>query len=384
MTPRERLLCVLQGQTPDRVPVSPFVQETYLSYYFKKTKTDRLLDAKILADELDFDLMSRIFRYATPEAMLKCAQNWDLSIDVSINRGICTRTTTIQTPVRVLRQVEAAPYVPAKIGGTVFSNVEYLIKDADDFEAFRKYMPKMSLEYRTEVLEYAKFSRNYIENRGITVPWTYGSVYNQASHFIDVQDMMVDALADEDYYQEYMRFFTDLCLEGVELYAQSEFDAMGFQGNIANGALMGPDYFRKQVMPFEQELLLAAKAAGKPTVYHNCGKAKNLYPCYADMGFTVWETISESPVGDNTLEQAKQYFADAHILCGNLDQVHFLKTASPEEVRQRTRQTVLTGKPGAHYIFACSDFLEENTPLENIRAMIAEAKAAGRYDGPSE
>lgn len=30
MTSRERLLCVLNGGIPDKVPVSPFIQEEYL------------------------------------------------------------------------------------------------------------------------------------------------------------------------------------------------------------------------------------------------------------------------------------------------------------------------------------------------------------------
>ena len=47
MTSRERILCVLEGGIPDKVPVSPFIQEEYLSYYFNKKNTDRLHDAVI-------------------------------------------------------------------------------------------------------------------------------------------------------------------------------------------------------------------------------------------------------------------------------------------------------------------------------------------------
>lgn len=67
--------------------------------------------------------------------------------------------------------------------------------------------------------------------------------------------------------------------------------------------------------------------------------------------------------------------------CGTLDQVRFLKTATPEEVRARTREIMAVGKPGGHYIFAASDYLEEDTPLANVQAMIDEAKRAGVYEG---
>lgn len=60
--------------------------------------------------------------------------------------------------------------------------------------------------------------------------------------------------------------------------------------------------------------------------------------------------------------------------------MNFLKTASVEEVERRVECIVQTGKPGGRYIFACSDFLEENTPIENIEAALRAAKAAGWYE----
>ena len=59
MTAKERILCVLAGGIPDRVPVTLFVQQEYLSYYYKRNDTDRVKDAALLAGELGFDLMTR-------------------------------------------------------------------------------------------------------------------------------------------------------------------------------------------------------------------------------------------------------------------------------------------------------------------------------------
>lgn len=379
MTPRERLLCVLHGGMPDRVPVSPFVQETYLSDFFHKTETDRLIDGKACADALDFDFMSRIKKYETPCAMLHSAPNWELSTHTAVENGIYKSYLTIQTPDRTMRQVEAAPYEPDKLGGTHFSTIEYLIKDADDLETFAKYLPPMDKAYRDEFLAYAKFAKEFIGTRGVTVPWCNASVYNLASRYMDVQDMMVDALADEEYYASYMDVFTKICTEQMELFVQSDFDCIGIQGNIANGALMGQDYFAEHVLPYEQRVVSIAKAADVPTVYHNCGRAKNLYRCYQDMGISVWETVAMAPQGDNDLRSAKAFFGDSLILCGTLDQVDFLKHATPDQVRARTEETVAIGKPGGHYIFACSDYLETETPLVNVKTMLEAAKLAGVY-----
>lgn len=379
MTSRERLLTVLNGGIPDRVPVSPFVQETYLAYFFQMIGPDRLLEGKKCADALDFDLMARINRYEIPFFATRSAANWEVSTEDSVSNGILRRTFTIRTPGGTLTQVEAGPYEPDKLTGIHFATTEYLIKNSDDFEIFRKYVPHVSAEYGNEIIEYSRFARRYIEQRGVTVPWCSGGAYNLASRYINVQDMMVDALADEDYYGEYMDLFTDLILEQLEYMARSEFDAIGLQGNIANGGVMGEGFFRDNVMPYEQKILRYLKDAGYPTVYHNCGKAVKLYPCYRDMDLTVWETVAIPPQGDNDLAEAKAFFGDGLILCGTLDQVHFLKTATPEQAAEAAARAVQTGKPGGHYIFACSDYLEDGTPLENVKAMIAAAKEAGVY-----
>ena len=96
--------------------------------------------------------------------------------------------------------------------------------------------------------------------------------------------------------------------------------------------------------------------------------------------FTVWETVSEAPAGDNNLAEAKAFLGDSLCLLGNLDQIHFLKTASANEIAEKRRQIVSEGKPSGHYFFSTSDFLEKDTPLANVRVTIESAKEAGRYE----
>ena len=379
MTSRERLLCVLRGETPDMVPVSPFIQEEYLSYYFNKANTDRLYDAVALRKELDFDLVTRQYVNEIPYFLQRSFTNWEVERKLEVVNGNYIRTMTVTTPSRVLKQVEGAPYNEKMLNGIHFSTMEYLIKDSDDFEVFQKYCPKREQQDVDHILESGKAARKEIGDLGISCPWAMGGVYNLASTYINVQDMMVDALMDEDYYHDYMQFFADLVSSDHEIFIKSEFDCVGMQGNIANGGMMGSDYFEEQVLPYERQAIDVLRDGGKAIIYHNCGKAKSLYPAYKKLGITVWETISEAPQGDNVLAEAKEYFGDDLILFGNFDQVHFLKEASPEEVEKRAYDLMMTGKKGGHYIFACSDYLEIGTPLENVKALLRGARAASKY-----
>lgn len=380
MNSRERLLCVLEGGTPDMVPVSPFIQEEYLSYYFNKKNTDRLFDAVALRKELDFDLVTRQYVNEIPYFLQRSFTNWEVENKVEVINGNYIRTIKVKTPVKELRQVEGAPYNEKILNGIHFSTMEYLIKDQDDFEAFKKYCPRREKQDVDHILESGKIAKKEIGDLGISCPWAMGGVYNLASTYINVQDMMVDALSEEDYYEDYMNFFADLVASDHEIFVNSQFDCVGMQGNIANGGMMGPDYFEEYVLPYERKAIDVLRQGKKPIIYHNCGKARVLYPVYKKLGITVWETISEAPQGDNVLAEAKEYFKDDLILFGNFDQVHFLKEAAPEEVEKKAYDLMMTGKKGGHYIFACSDYLEIGTPLENVKALLRGARAASRYE----
>ncbi len=379
MTSRERLLCVLNGGIPDQVPVSPFIQEEYLSYYYDKKNTSRLYDAVALRRELDFDLVTRQYVNEIPYFLQRSFPNWEVERKLEVVNGNYIRTLTVTTPKKTFRQVEGAPYNPKMLNGIHFSTMEYLIKGPDDFEVFRKYFPGRQKQDADHILESGKEARKVIGDLGISCPWAMGGVYNLASTYMDVQEMMVEAITDEDYYDDYMSFFTDLVVSDHEIFVESEFDCVGIQGNIANGGMMGADYFETHVLPYEKKAIDVLNAAGKPSIYHNCGKARSLYPVYPKLGITVWETVSEAPQGDSNLKEAKEYFKDRLILFGNFDQVHFLKEATPEQIEQKAYDLMMTGKQGGHYIFACSDYLEIGTPLENVKALLRGARAASRY-----
>ena len=118
MTPRERLLTTLRGEIPDRVPVAPFVQEEYLSFYYPdRARLDRVVDATELANELDFDLMAKHRALESPHFFRRSYPNWELRRGESRADGMVRRRLEIVTPTRILVQEEAGPDVGAATSG---------------------------------------------------------------------------------------------------------------------------------------------------------------------------------------------------------------------------------------------------------------------------
>ena len=380
MTPRERLLITLRGGIADRVPVSPFVQEEYLSFYYpRKPRLDRVIDATELANELDFDLMAKHRALEPPHFFRRSHPNWELRRSESRGDGMIRRRLEIVTPSRTLTQEETGPDSGAATTGVRFHVTRTLVQDADDAEAFLKWLPPLDDEDRRQMRETADGWRRILGDRGVLAPWGFAGVFNFCADLCGMDVFYMAPYEDEPRYRALMSGVADAMAAYSAALGETAIDCIGIQGHMAGGATTGPDFFRQFVQPYEKRVIDAIHAAGKFSVYHNCGSAKILYGNYRELGMTVWETVSEAPRGDNRLADAKAVLGDRICLLGNLDQVDFLKRATPAEVDAATRAVVRVGKPGGLFIFAASDYLEKNTPRENVVAMIEAAKDEGRY-----
>lgn len=381
MNSRERLLCTLRGEIADRVPVAPFVQEEYLNWYWPEKKVvDRVVDATELAEALDFDLMAKHRRFERPHFLKRSFPNWTLTESVSSAGGIRTVRTEITTPEKVLVQEEKVPEAGTTTTGLHAATTKHLLATEDDIAVFLKYLPTIDDQTIQEMKETVAVWKKVIGQRGVLAPWGWAGVFNFTAELRGIQALMLDPYDDEDLHAALMGRMADEMANYCTAFGSTGIDCIGIQGHMANSRTVSADYFRNYIQPYEKKMIDSIHAAGCFSVYHNCGFASSLYENYRELGMTVWETLSESPQGDNVLANAKAVLGRDICLLGNLDQIYFLKTATTEEVAQRTREIVQTGKPGGRFIFSTSDFLERNTPLENVKAMIETAKESGVYE----
>jgi hypothetical protein len=380
LTSRERLLLTLTGKLADRVPVSPFVQEQFLSWYFPgRAVVDRLVDAVEIANELDFDLMAKHLRFMLPHFFRKSYPNWELRTREWSDGRITRYRLEIETPKRLLFQEEAVEEAGVATVGVGRATTKHLLETWEEAEIFLEYLPALDDQERTAMRNVVAEWLRILGDRGVLAPWGFAGVFNFAAGLRGIETLFMAPIENEPAYREFMsRIAVAQCEYNLAL-AEAGADCIGLQGHMANGGTVSSVFFRDFVQEYERQVIEAIHAGGAFSVYHNCGRAKRLYSNYLEMGMSLWETVAGPPAGDNQLAEAKAAVGDRICLLGNLDQIHFLKTASPAEVDKKTRQIVAIGKPGGRYIFAASDFLETGTPLENVVAMIEAARREGLY-----
>ena len=380
MTSRARILTVLEGGIPDRVPVVPFIQEEYLVWYYPgRDLYDRVDTVLELADELPFDVMPRPNRFMTPHFMLHDHSNWKVKRDRQLEDDMWVTRIEITTPDRTLVQVIVVPDAGAATSGLMATTRKYMFEDDADIEAFIKWLPELTEEDALVMRSVNAEWREKIGDRGVSAPWGWAGVFNYVAELWGIENLMMAPYMNEPLYKRLMKKITNAMIAYNRPLIEGGADAIGLQGHIANSGSVSVDYFMENVFPYEKRLIDSIHEQGAYTVYHNCGYAKTFYKAYCKLGMTIWETVSEPPQGDNSLAVAKAATGGKICLLGNLDQIHFLKSATPGEVDAKTREIIDVGKLGGRYLFSASDFLEKGTPIENVKAMLLAAIDEGVY-----
>ncbi len=140
------------------------------------------------------------------------------------------------------------------------------------------------------------------------------------------------------------------------------------------GPLLGPQLFRRFVVPHLQRLIDLAHSYGLKTQLHCCGGIAPLISLMIEIGLDGLHAVQPSCCGMDLL-QLKRDFGDQMVFNGCIDSHHVLIDGSPDTVRQETKRVLAIMSPGGGFIAGAShDTILGETPVENVLAMFETIK----------
>lgn len=373
MTSRERILRAFQGLPTDRVVCAPFIHFNYVAEFYGTEELDYIKKGIELYKDLGFDIVFRMcspVNYAEPAAYQ--SERWQPSVTRTSSSDDHDEITEIKTPERVLRQVRSfrriSPFEVVQATGECF------IKEAEDLEQFVKYQPPLMQDDCSAITR----AKELLGDDGIVCPWAAGA-YNTLALYRRLDDLLMDPYLNPELYESMFDYFLTRSNEIFKQYAAAGADAVVCDGNQATGSAVGPAYFEEHVLHREIERCKAAQDAGLLYLYHNCGDAASILHLYNDINMNVYESLTPPPYGDTEFSEACRIVKPEIVLCGGMDQIDFLRTASPDEIREKVRVLLEEGKKRGNFILATSDYFNEKTPLQNIQAFSQAANDFGAY-----
>jgi hypothetical protein len=156
-------------------------------------------------------------------------------------------------------------------------------------------------------------------------------------------------------------------------------DAVKISSPFAGAGFCSTEFYRTFVLPYEGRIARAVEARGARAYLHTCGDIHDRLELMAGAGASGIECLDPPPLGRVDLEDAVRRVGGRIFIKGNIDPVHVLLAAGPDEVRADARRRVAIGRPGGRYILSTACSIAPATPPENVAVL---AEVADEYGGP--
>lgn len=389
MNSRERLLKVINGEMPDRVPVTLFIIEQghFINQVYPDLDRSGYIKGQLkvieIQKQLGCDVYVRLLYGSTPLWVMYGgvntdveSENWEIH-SMDYDRGTTkVKRHTIKTPGGELYQEFSTSYYGH--GTYAYNCTVHPVKTEKDLEIMMEYEPKMPSSYPAKIKEHVSLIKKELGEDGIIGTWSPHGPFNNAASLIELNTLYSLFLCDYPFYEKLMNFSIERFKDYLNAISDSGIDVHSIGANVAGG-FIGKELFDKYILPFEKKYMDIVQGKGIPALYHNCGEIMNYVESYIEVGPKMLEPFSPHPLGDGDLLEAKRRSGGAYVIIGNVDQVNVLKAGPIDKIKKVTKEAVEAGKTGGKFILQSADFIEYDTDIGNLKAFIETGIEYGRY-----
>jgi MtaA/CmuA family methyltransferase len=336
MTGRERVLAMLSGGRPDRLPLMPitmmFAADQIGEPYGKYAADYRVLvEGQIrTADKFDFDYVSCISDPAREAADCGAAiQYFD-------------------------NQPPAVDEIHALLAD---KSLLARLKMPDPLHGGRMHDRVKAVELFRERVGDEKLIEGWIEG-----PCA------EAADLRGINRLMTDFYDDPAFVRDLFEFNVAMGLEFARAQVEAGADLIGV-GDAA-ASLVGPQIYEEFILPYEQRLVDGLHAMGARVRLHICGNIRRIMPGVGSLGCDMVDIDSMVP-----LDQAQREMGANVVLAGNLDPVKTLRNGTPEAIAAAIAEC--HRQAGPRYIVGAGCEVPRDTPEANVSALTAYARSHG-------
>jgi len=349
MTSKERMLCALRRERPDRLPASV---HQWLGYHLEKYLGG-------------ITPLQAFRRFGLDAALASCPQierrspDWQVDITrTTTPEGYTLQRTTYTTPKGSLSTTH-------EIRPTTTWVTEHLIKQPEDVELLR-YRPVPLLDRARLTAEYDALGDDGIM-RGFVIG-IQGGCWQDASELYGLQKLILAAHRDPAWVHRFLGILQEQKLRWIEeSLAGAKFDLIETGGGASSSTCISPKLHAEFCLPYDRAQHDAIHAVGLPAVYHTCGGMMPILELIADNHCDASETLTPPGMGgDADPPEVKRRIGGRVCLIGGVNQLEVLDRGTRESIRAEVQRLFAGFGPGGGYIMSPSDHFFE-TPPENLQ-----------------
>jgi uroporphyrinogen decarboxylase len=210
----------------------------------------------------------------------------------------------------------------------------------------------------------------------------WAGIFGDAYRLHGFQNFLMNMALNPELIRALVDRMTDLYLElndAVFSTLKDHLDVWFFGNDFGSqdGLLFGRDMFEEYFAHNIARLSELAHQHGVRVMMHSCGAVKELIPALAHAGVDILDPVQVA-AGGMDIAALKRDHGHEMVFHGGVDTQHVLPESSIDDVKDHCRHTISVLGEGGGYIFAPSQLLDKDIPVENIAAMYAVARETVR------
>lgn len=389
MKPKERMLAVLNGEQPDRVPTGELgvdypVTEHVLghrTYYRAKYreklalwdgKRDEVVDSQkrdlvALTERLEWDFVPVFLTYSSQhnyaptqfinETTWKDAYGRTWKYSHITEDILCVEMSRLdQTAIAILEE----PFIPDQ---SELELTRHIVETLGDSHFI---VGRTSIELRDAA---PVIGRGPVDG---TFPESYGGL------MMDMVDFSLRLVDDPGFVKRLLAAATDRAIEVALSLIEAGVHAIVMDTDYCHqtGPWISPSHFEELVVPLLQRQVDAIHSAGAYVIKHTDGNTWPILDMLISTGIDGLHGIQPSAGMD--LAELKKRYGSKVALFGAVEGPYLIDS-QPDEIKQLVRGQILSAGVGGGYVLTSANSIQLGVPAENYLAMLESLRDYGGY-----
>lgn len=366
MTPRERILSILKGGQPDRVPW--FADLDYFAFG-QICRGKRPKDFRSSAEYIQWHRELGVGFYLQGFFPFKTILD---GCEEKIWHEGNRRWREIETPKGTLR--DCWEFIPATCSE---GPVEHLVKSERDLAAYRWLYEHTHWEAD---YSYAYQRLEEIGEMGILLCYLPKSPFMQLVALdAGIVAVTFAEMNAPDEFAETLEVVKKSFDKAAQISLDSPAEALMIPENLSS-EMVGPTYFEKYMRGYQEEWTQKIADAGKYSFVHMDGTLRGLLKQEASAGFSVIEAMTPEPVGDLSIHQWAEVADNPNtILWGGIPGSYFTGMVDDKEFDRHVIEVLSVMRQSPRYVLGVADQVPPDGLESRIRRVAELVDLYGTY-----
>ena len=369
MTPRERVLAVYNGQTPDQVPLM-----LDLSHWYKKNYNVKFdltgfhgIDEQLVSLHKTLNAVAYVEMGSFYELYFESSNISDKAW--TDDSGVYHRQ--IVTPIGALEEERVFSEVSYS-----YNIKKYLVESVDDFEIVNLVMDNYRVKPRWDMYNQWKEVLGDLGVIYTQLPYS-GLGYLIARNF-GVEKTCMAMFDNPEKLKDTIDTINSCNLRILEEIIDGPFEVLFISDNFDSN-VQNPNLFNQYSKDFYITLATRAHSENKFLAVHVDGEMKGCLKNFADCGVDCIDAATPASMFKLTPQQAREEAGADLILSGGIPANIFGPNATDDEFVECVKKWLDTKKTSSRLIMAAGDQVPTDAPLHKIKMLPRLVEKYGKY-----